>query len=80
MTIVVRNTVNLSNLATINFGILPMTCQFAAINFGILLLACQFAAINFCVSLACPISYNGSFTFSWKLIFMKISASGISQK
>ena len=59
------NTVNLFIFAAIHFRVLPMECQFVAINFRI--------------SLACLIS-DGSNKFLWRLIFVKISASQISQK
>ena len=47
---------------------------FAAIifNFHVLLMECQFVAIYFCISLACPVSYNGCIKFSWQFVFAKV--------
>ena len=61
-----------------NWPITVKLFNFVAINFAF----CRWhvALINFRISLACPISYNGSIKFSWQFIFAMISASGISRK
>ena len=48
---------------------------FVAINFHVLPMACHFVAINFCIYLACLMSFN----ISWRFSFAKTSASRISQ-